>query len=76
MEINNFNSEIIEKFEEINHRMFNIKHSFELFLYDLQNDGYAENPVELITFCSILKEYFNQTKEIYNKLEKELNINN
>ena len=51
------NNELTETFELIGSRMFNLKHCFELFEYNLQNDGYAENPVEIITFFIILKEY-------------------
>ncbi len=76
MENKNLNDEVIEKFETIGRRMFNIKHCFELFLYIFQNECFNENSVEIITFGLILKEYFNQTKEIYNNLEKELGINN
>ena len=70
------NNELTETFELIGSRMFNLKHCFELFEYNLQNDGYAENPVEITTFFIILKEYFNHTKELYNKLEDELGIDN
>lgn len=70
------NNETLEKFEVISNRMFNIKHCFELFIYNLQNDGYAENSVEIITLGLILKEYFNQTKEIYNNLESEIGVSN
>lgn len=63
-----------EKFEIIRNRMFNIKHSFNLFINTLENDYLSENSVEIITYGLILKEYFNQTKEKFNELEQELNL--
>ena len=76
MEDSILNNDITEKFELISSRLFNIKHCFNLFIYTLQNASFDENSVEIITFGIILKEYFNQTKNIYNNLENELGISN
>ena len=69
---NLFSEEIKERFDRFSSRMYNFKHSLNFFFESLENE--TELTLELVCFCYILKEYFNNTKEEYNQLEKDFGL--
>ena len=67
-----FNDEIQLRFDEISNKLYNFKYSFDLFINYLEDE--TDIPLNAQCFALILKEYFNKTKEDYNKLEEDLGI--
>lgn len=66
------NEEVKRSFEEISSRLYNFKYALDYFVLNLEND----NTMMLNTTCLslVLKEYYNVTKEKYNKLEENLGL--
>lgn len=64
--------EFVHRFEDIGSKLYNFKHSFDAFINELEGNGY----ISLGALCSllILKDYFNNLKEDYNKLEEDLGV--
>lgn len=67
-----FDDEIIEKFNDISNKLYNLKYSYELFFNYLENETTV--PVEVICLGLIIKEYFEKAKRDYNNLEEELGV--
>ena len=66
------NEKISEKFNDINSKLYNFKHSIQLFVDCLEdNDNVSVN---VICLAIILKEYFEQIKQEYTHLLEILNI--
>ena len=61
-----------EKIDKIGKRLFAIKHVLEFFIYCIEEKDYSKNPVEIYYLGTIIYEYFNNTKKMYNNIEKEL----
>lgn len=67
-----FNNEIICKFDNIGNKLYNLKYSLDLYINYLESE--TEVPIKAQCLGLILREYFNEIKEDYNKLEEELGI--
>ncbi len=69
---NIFNQKTIEKFENISSKLYNIKYCLEFYLDYIENE--TDAPLNVICTGLIIKEYFNNTKNEYNRLEEDLGI--
>ena len=73
MLVNNlFDNEIKERFEKISSKMYNFKHSFRIFINDLEDN--TDIPLGYLCLLLILQDYFNKIKKDYNKLEEDLGV--
>ena len=63
-----------DEFEDINCRMFTLKHSLNFFIFCLNNGEFSDFPISMISFAYLIEEYFNNTKELYNNLQDKLGI--
>lgn len=68
---NMFSDEMIDKFNEIGSKLFNLKYAIEHLVDSLENETNVS--LGIICLSHILKHYFNNTKLEYNKLEEDLN---
>lgn len=64
--------QVKERFENIGNKMYNFKYSLEECINELEDN--AEIPLGKLCLLLILKNYFNNLKEDYNKLEEELGV--
>ena len=67
-----FSNEMQYKFENIDNKLYNLKYSFDLYISYLENE--TDVPLKAQCLGLILKEYFNEIKDDYNKLEEDLGI--
>lgn len=67
-----FSKELKEKFEDIDNKLYNLKHSFDLYINYLESD--INIPLKAQCLALILNNYFNIVKDEYNKLEEDLGV--
>ena len=73
MNDNKIFSDILKiKFDDIGNKLYNFKYGFDLIFNYLEN----EEDISLNSICLliILKKYFSEIKEDYNKLEEDLGV--
>lgn len=61
-----------QRFEDIGSKLYNLKYSFDLLINCIEDE--VDVPLELKCLALILNNYFNITKEEYNKLEEDLGV--
>ena len=66
------NNERIEQFEKISCKLYNFKYSFETFIKEIEDS--ADISLGNLCLLLILRDYFNNLKDDYNKLEEDLGI--
>lgn len=64
--------EIAERLDTHSKRLFTVKHVLSLLLYSIENEECNESMVELYCVGTILREYFNKTREMFDELQKDL----
>ena len=69
---NTFSDEVKNKFDSIGIKLYNFKHGFDFLIKDLEDE--ADKSLGLICLLLILKKYFSEIKDEYNKLEEELGV--
>ena len=67
-----FSNEIQFKFDDIGNKLYNLKHSFDLYINYLEDE--TDIPLKAQCLGLILREYFNEIKEDYNKLSEDLGM--
>ena len=67
-----FSTKTRQRFEDIGSKLYNFKYGFDLIFNYLEN----EEDISLNSICLliILKKYFSEIKEDYNKLEEDLGV--
>ena len=65
-----FSDEIIEKFNNIGSKLYNLKHAYELYNIYIQNE--ANIPLDVLCMNLLINDYFQSIKNDYNKLEEDL----
>ncbi len=69
---NSFSQEILEKFQQIDSKLYNLKYCLEMFINYIEDE--ADASLSIVCLGLIIKHYFNTTKEEFNKLEEELGV--
>lgn len=64
--------ETAQKINNIGKRLSTAKNCLELLLYCVEAEIFSQSIVELYSFGTVLNEYFEKTKELYNNIEFEL----
>lgn len=67
-----FSHEILEKFQQIDSKLYNLKYCLDRFVNDIEDE--TDSSLSIICLGLIIKHYFNTTKEEFNKLEEELGV--
>ena len=67
-----FSTKTRQRFEDIGSKLYNFKYSFEAFVNELQDN--SDIPLGNLCLLLILRDYFNNLKEDYNKLEDDLGV--
>ena len=67
-----FKEDIKNRFSNIGIKLYNFKHSLDLVVNYIEDE--ADNSLKLICTLLILKKYFSEIKDEYNKLEKDLGV--
>lgn len=67
-----FSTKTRQRFEDIGSKLYNFKYSFEAFVNELQDN--SDIPLGNLCLLLILRDYFNNLKEDYNKLEEDLGV--
>lgn len=67
-----FSEELKIRFEEVGSKLYNLKHSFDLFINYLEEE--PDIPLNIQCLALILNNYFNNAKDDYNKLEEDLGV--
>ena len=55
-------------------RLLNFQKAFSFYLDFLENEGFEDNELRLISLGLILKEYFTKTKTMFNDIEEKYMI--
>ena len=66
------NDEVKNRFDSIGTKFFNFKYSFDLIINNIENE--SDISLNLICLLLILKKYFSEIKDEYNKLEEDLGV--
>lgn len=67
-----FSTKTRQRFEDIGSKLYNFKYSLEAFVNELQDN--SDIPLGNLCLLLILRDYFNNLKEDYNKLEEDLGV--
>lgn len=67
-----FSDEIVEKFQDFDSKLYNIKYCLEMYMNYLEDETHV--PLPFICMGLIIKSYFNNAKEEFVKLEEDLDV--
>ena len=67
-----FSDEFKIRFDNISNKLYNFKYGFNLIINYLENE--SDISVDSICLLLILKKYFSEIKDDYNKLEQDLGV--
>ena len=72
MSNNLFSNEIKNKFSNLESKLYNFKYSFNFVINCIEDE--SDVSLNLKCLLLILKKYFSEIKDEYNKLEKDLDV--